>query len=158
MKNIENSSIVVQLDEVDDSLLTFYTIAWTSERDIEGDIGRGGVILIEHSSYTITGLTLDTVYTITVTAANECGTAPEYSTSVLLSADMASPSPTPISTFLLNPTSTIADSTNTVTIVSTTTADTTSSIVAPTPTVNLSEPTNVTSKYQDLQIHTLKKD
>ena len=38
--------------------------------------------LIEQSPYTITGLTLDTVYTITVTASNRCGTGPEYSTSV----------------------------------------------------------------------------
>ena len=39
--------------------------------------------LIEQSSYTITGLTLDRVYTITVTAANRCGIGPEYRTSVL---------------------------------------------------------------------------
>ena len=39
--------------------------------------------LIEQSSYTITGLTLDRVYTIIVTASNNCGTGPEYRTSVL---------------------------------------------------------------------------
>ena len=39
--------------------------------------------LTEQSSYTITALTLDRVYTITVTASNKCGIGPEYRTSVL---------------------------------------------------------------------------
>ena len=82
IKNAESSSIVVQWDEVDDSLpTTYYTVTWTSERDLN-DIQRKTVE--EQSSYTITGLTLDTVYTITVTATNRCGIGPEYSTSVSL--------------------------------------------------------------------------
>ena len=80
MKNTENSSIVVQWDEVDDSLPTTYTVTWTSERDHI----LHHVALIEESSYTITGLTLDTVYTITVTAHNKCDQGPEYKTSVSL--------------------------------------------------------------------------
>ena len=82
MKNTESSSIVVQWDEVDDSLTTTYIVTWTSERDHI----THPVTLIEQSSYTITGLTLDTVYTITVTAANKCGLGPEYRTSVSLTA------------------------------------------------------------------------
>ena len=78
MKNTENLSVVVQWDEVDDSLTTTYIVTWISERDHTAH----HVTLIEQSSYTITGLTLDTVYTITVTAANTCGQGPEYSTSV----------------------------------------------------------------------------
>ena len=74
-KNIESSSIVVQWDEVDDSLPTTYIVTWTSERDLNNVQSH---TLIEQSSYTITGLALDTVYTITVTAANRCGTGPEY--------------------------------------------------------------------------------
>ena len=85
-KNTENSSIVVQWDEVDDSHTTSYTVTWTSERDHI----THPVTLIEQSSYTITGLTLDTVYTITVTAANRCGQGPEYRTSVSLTADTTS--------------------------------------------------------------------
>ena len=77
-KNIESSSIVVQWDAVDDSLPTTYTIIWTDEGDLfEVDT------LTEQTSYTITGLTLDTVYTVTVTPANDCGGGPEFSTSVL---------------------------------------------------------------------------
>ena len=78
MKNIESLSIVVQWDEVDDSLHTTYIIAWTNERDHNIQ----SKTLEEQSSYTITGLAIDTVYTIYVTASNRCGTGPEYSTSV----------------------------------------------------------------------------
>ena len=60
MKNTESSSIVVQWDEVDDFLPTTYSVTWTSEIDHIVQVKT----LIEQSSYTITGLTLDTVYTI----------------------------------------------------------------------------------------------
>ena len=78
MKDIKGPSIVVQWDEVDDSLPTTYTVTWTSESDLNNVRVK---TLEEQSSYIITGLTLDTVYTITVTAQNRCGTGPEYSTS-----------------------------------------------------------------------------
>ena len=78
-RKIMNLSVIVQWDEVDDSLLTNYTVIWTSD----GTNFVQSYTLIEQSSYTITGLTLDTVYTITVTASNICGQGPEYSTSVL---------------------------------------------------------------------------
>ena len=87
MKNIESSSIVVQWDELDDSLPTAYVVTWTSERDLNNVQVK---TLIEQSPYTITGLTLDTVYTITVTASNKCGTGLEYSTSVSLTTDATS--------------------------------------------------------------------
>ena len=77
-----NSSIVVQWDEVDDSLATTYTLTWTSERDHIIQVKA----LEEQLSYTITGLTLDTVYTITVTASNICGTGPEYMVRAIFSA------------------------------------------------------------------------
>ena len=66
MESIESSSIVVQWDVVDDFLPTTYIVTWTSERDhiIQSET------LEEQSSYTITGLTLDTVYNITVNATN----------------------------------------------------------------------------------------
>ena len=81
MKNTESSSLVVQWDEVDDSLPTTYTITWTSGFPVHS------VTLIEQSSYTITGLTFDTIYTITVAAANRCGTGPEFKTKMLYSTD-----------------------------------------------------------------------
>ena len=77
IQNIERSSIVVQWDAVDDSVTTTYVITWTR---------TGGGLQIatptEQTSYTITGLTLNTVYTITVSAANRCGSGPEFSTTI----------------------------------------------------------------------------
>ena len=84
--NITNLSTVVQWDVVDDSFTTTnYTVTWAIENytvtwAIE-NTPIGSATLTEQSSYTITGLTLDTVYTITVTAVNECGQGPEYMTS-----------------------------------------------------------------------------
>ena len=77
IKNIESSSIVVQWDAVDNSLPTTYTVTWTDE----GDLHEVDTVQ-EQTSYTITGLTLDTVYTITVTAANRCGGGPEFNASI----------------------------------------------------------------------------
>ena len=107
-KNIESSSIVVQWDAVDDSLPTTYTITWTDDRDLhEVDT------VDEQTSYTITGLTLDTVYTITVTACNLCGCGPEFTTSVSLSTDATSTTSTTMTT-TVNPSSTSNPSTTTM--------------------------------------------
>ena len=107
MKNIESLSILVQWDAVDDSLPTTYTIIWTDE---------GGLfevaILIEQTSYAITGLTLDTVYTITVTAANTCGQGPEFNTSISFSTYTTSTTSVTAST---NPMITVNPSTTTTT-------------------------------------------
>ena len=80
LKNIRSSSIVIWWDVIDDFLPTTYTVALTDGRDF-----FELTTLTEQTSYTITGLTLDTVYTITVTAANMCGSGPEFSTSVSFS-------------------------------------------------------------------------
>ena len=86
-KNTESSSVAVLWDKVDNSLPTSYIVTWTSERDLNNVQVK---TLIEQSSYTITGLTLDTVYTITVTAINRCGQGSEYSTSVSLTKNATS--------------------------------------------------------------------
>ena len=91
-----STSVVVQWDKVDDSLTTTYIVNWDSERDryISGDRSVHSVILIEQSSYNITGLTLDTVYTITVSASNSCGTGPRYSSDIILIVTISSIIPT----------------------------------------------------------------
>ena len=81
MKNTESSSVLVQWDKADDSLTTTYIVTWTNEKDMNDFHSH---ILIEQSSYTITGLTLNTIYTITVTAANRCSQRSEYRASVSL--------------------------------------------------------------------------
>ena len=138
MRKTESSSIVVQWDEVGDSLPTTYTVTWTNENDHNIQ----SKTLEEQSSYTITGLTLDTVYTITVTASNKCGTGPEYSTSVLLTTDTTSsiiPTASTNSAIGANTTISTQSSTTTTTtnvniataIISTSNAMMSSSIVSP---------------------------
>ena len=65
MRNTESLSIVVQWDAMDDFLHTTYTVTWTDDRDL-----HGGDTVDEQTSYTITGLTLNTVYIIVVSATN----------------------------------------------------------------------------------------
>ena len=131
-ENIETSSIVVQWDEVDDFHTTTYIVTWTSERD---NILHH-VAITEQSSYTITGLILDTVYNITVFAANRCGTGPEYRTSVLLTGDTTSS---------ISPTTTTHSMTTTITptSIAITTAVASSSIT--TTTILMTIPSRITT-------------
>ena len=85
LKNIRSSSIIILWNPVDDFLPTTYTVALTDGRNVS-EVAT----LTEQTSYTITGLTLDTIYTITVTAANRCGDGPEFSTSISFSNDTTS--------------------------------------------------------------------
>ena len=142
--NITNSSsVVIQWDEVDDSLPTNYTVTWTSD----GTNSSQSHTLIEQSSYTTTGLTLDTVYNITVTVSNRCGGGLEYSTSVSLSTDATSitSSITPTATASTNlvTTSTIAATTtiSTQSSIATTTTTTTNTTTA---TTTIATATNTT--------------
>ena len=75
----DTSAIVVQWDVVDDFLDTNYAVRWTNRRDRDQ-----AAAIIEQTSYTITGLTLDTVYTVTVSASNKCGEGPEVNASIIL--------------------------------------------------------------------------
>ena len=132
--NTKSLSVIVQWDEVDDSLPTAYTVTWTSERDLNNVQVE---LLIEQSLYTITGLILDTVYTITVTASNKCGTGPEYSTSVSLTTDAFSTTSSiirPTSSISTNSmtTSSTGDPTTTSTVVTSTTSTTTTTTTATT--------------------------
>ena len=70
---------------MDDFLPTTYTVALTDGRNVS-ELAT----LTDQTSYTITGLTLDTVYTITVIAANRCGQGPEFSSSISFSNDTTS--------------------------------------------------------------------
>ena len=143
-KNIESSSIVIQWDAVDDSLTTSYAINWFK---------AGGRLqtatLIEQTSYTITGLTLNTVYMITINAANTCGSAPEFRTSILLSAatTSATSSTSPTVTISTNSTDSMSISiaTTSSTIVITTTNSMTISTTADTATITVINPSVTTT-------------
>ena len=63
----------MQWEAVDNSTTTIYTITWKRAGG-----GLQVATLTEQTSYTITGLILDTFYAITVSAANRCGQGPEF--------------------------------------------------------------------------------
>ena len=83
MKIDENVSAIVQWDAADVSLPTTYTVNWTSITT-----PMQSAIVTDQSSYTITGLTLDTVYTVIVLATDRCGTSPESTASVTIPTGM----------------------------------------------------------------------
>ena len=134
IKSITNSSIVVQWDAVDDSLSTTYTIIWTDDRDLnEVDT------VDEQTSYTITGLTLDTVYTIYVTAANKCGGGPEFRTSVFFSTNTTFTTSTIVTTSMTCSTTAVTHPTTTTTaMINTTTTNSMTTV--------FSEDTGITTK------------
>ena len=142
MKNIENSSIVVQWDAVDDFLTTTYIVTWTSERELSN---IQSATLREQTSYTITGLTLDTVYTITVTAANICGAGPEFVTSISLSTNTTSTtsSISPTVTAITNPMTIISTASSVTITTSTSVVATTAAMIYPSVTMNKSITTTV---------------
>ena len=108
-----SSSVVLQWDEADD---TDYIVTWGSD----GSAFTQSRTLRDESSYTITGLTLDTVYNITVTATNTCGVGPEYRASVSLAA-MISVTPSIASVTVATYTTTTTATTNITNIFASTT-------------------------------------
>ena len=128
MRNIESSSIVVQWEAVDDFLTTTYITTW--EWYHEGKHKSSTTAVIERSSYEIIGLTLDTVYTIIVTAATKCGTGPEFIMKVSFYTTSTTSSISPTVTASTNPmtimsaanpnTATAVASSNTITASNTT--------------------------------------
>ena len=168
MKSIETFSIVVQWDVVDNFLPTTYTIIWGDHNDQFDTVE-------EQTSYTITGLTLDTVYTIYVTAANWCGQAPEFRTIVSFSTDTTSTtssiSPTVIASTnpmtvlsIVNSSSTTTTTTTAITSSSAAAAATTTTIVKINPattavttdsmTIRVSRSTSTSSKTININIAT----
>ena len=71
-KTIENSSAYLQWDTMNDTLqTTYYTLTLSITEDNSQTVN-----LVDQTSYTITGLALDSVYTIAIRAANTCGQGP----------------------------------------------------------------------------------
>ena len=105
MTNIESSSIVVQWNEVEDSRITSYLITWYSS-SVQLVTKR---LSSDQASYAITGLTLNTVYTIHAFAQNNCGSGPKFTTSIILSTTTTSTSSiSPIVTTSTNPMATMS--------------------------------------------------
>ena len=125
MKNIENSSIVVHVrwDAVDNFIPTSYIVTWNSEND-----QAQAASVPAEQAYTITGLTLDTVYTITVAAAN-CGQGSKFTTTISLYTSTISP------TFTVN--------INPMTTIPTVHPSNTATMTAVVSTVDYTDPTDI---------------
>ena len=68
--NNTSESFVVQWDEVIDIFSINYIVRWS------GEDGSSGMDTVDRLSYTVTGLTPDTSYNITVAGNNTCGVGP----------------------------------------------------------------------------------
>ena len=81
IKKMTSSSLVVQWNGSSDISDTSYVISW---------IPGGKTILTKMTSYTITGLTVNSTYNITVSYNKSCGDGPEFKTSILFFPDTTS--------------------------------------------------------------------
>lgn len=146
-KNITNSSVTLQWDAVDHFFNAQYIVAW----GIANRKGNTGQIKIQQTNYTITGLTLNRIYIITVTPANICGRGPKFTTDISLSTD---------NTFVISPnvptnsiTSTVSNanpSSNTII----TTANTATTATATTPTAVATTATTTTTTTDNIIVPT----
>ena len=79
---ITGESFVVQWDAVVDYFNVTYTVRWY------GEDGSNGTATVNGLSYTVTGLTANTSYSVTVAAINTCcGTGP-YSNVIMVMTNM----------------------------------------------------------------------
>ena len=84
-EDIKSDSFVVQWDAVIDIFLISYTVRWYG-KDIDNRTTTNGL------SYTVTGLTSNTSYSVTVVAINTCcGTGPESVVVMAITTSSASP-------------------------------------------------------------------
>ena len=98
--DITNESFVVLWDEVMDIFTVNYTVTWYDESGIVG------MVTVNSPPYTVTGLTANTTYNVTVVAINTCcGAGPVSDTATNMkepisppSTNSTTPSPTPSST------------------------------------------------------------
>ena len=90
--DITNESFVIQWDAVNDVFRVIYTVRWYRGNDL---IGMDSV---DKLSYTVTGLTVNTSYNVTVVAVNTCCGAGPVSNVIILTTNSKPPTIPPIAT------------------------------------------------------------
>ena len=105
--DITNESFVVELDAVDDFFPITYTVRWYRGDD---EIGMANVTGLR---YTVTGLTNNTYYNVTVVAINTCcGAGPVSNVTMVMTNDQPPTMPPPTTaTAAATPTPTVTPST-----------------------------------------------
>jgi len=132
-----SSSLVVQWNGSSDISDTSYVISW---------IPGGKTILTRMTSYTITGLTVNSTYNITVSYNKSCGDGPEFKTSILFFPDTTSTT-NPMTVILSTSTTTTTNTTSVNKSYSTTTTGTNTTVIinSPLTTTNITmSPTSIT--------------
>ena len=89
--DITNESFVVLWDEVMDIFIITYNVTWYN------DSGIIGMDTVNSPPYTVTGLTANTFYNVTVVAINTCGAGPA-SVPVQVMTNMREPTSSPTDT------------------------------------------------------------
>ena len=82
--NITNESFVIQWDAVNDFFAVNYTVTW-----YRGD-NEIGMASVDEPPYTVTGLTANTSYSVTVVAINTCCGAGPVSDIIMVMTNMTS--------------------------------------------------------------------
>ena len=89
--DITSESFIVQWDAVMDLFDVSYTVRWY------GEDGSNETLIVNGLSYTVTGLTVNTSYNVTVVAINTCCGAGPVSNVVMVMTNNEPPTPPPTS-------------------------------------------------------------
>ena len=145
-ENVTNLSFVVQWDAVNNQSDDRYIVSWTD--------GTNPIqtVTVNETSCTVTGLTPNTTYTVTVAAINENCTGPlsnnkNVTTNSSLSMDTVS------TTSVLITTNSTTATTHTITTDTDTSTTTDADNIMPT--VKITNPPNATSKYLNHKVNIL---
>ena len=88
--NNASGSLLVQWNEVTDYFTVNYTVTWYNESGIVG------MVTVNSPPYTVTGLTANTSYNVTVVAINTCcGAGPVSDVIMVMTNDEPPPNPSP---------------------------------------------------------------
>jgi len=103
-EHITTESFIVQWDAVTDFFTVSYTIRWYGEDGISETATVNGPIAGNRLSYTVTGLTNNTSYNVTVHAINTCCGAGPVSNVTMTMTNMMPPTLPPTTSSTITPT------------------------------------------------------
>ena len=146
VENITDVLFIVQWDKVINQSVSGYKVIWTDESN------STQTVTVNETSYTVTGLTPNTTYTVNVAAINKCGTGP-LSTDKRVTTNVSFSMNTISTSTIINPS--ITTSTINFKLV-TRNVTTINSVINLLPTMQTTNPPNATSKFPKCMVLTQK--